>query len=169
MDQKKIIQYLENNIAVFNSILSGPDTAIQTWRYKPEKWNLLEIVCHLHDEERDDFRARLKHVLDNPEKALPAIDPGTWVIEREYANQDFIDKLDAFLDEREVSIKWLRSVPSAKWENAYQHPKFGPISGNLLLANWLEHDLLHLRQILNLKHEYLKFVSGQNLNYAGEW
>lgn len=169
MDHKQIIHFLENNISVFNSLLSGHDASFQTWRFKPEKWNLLEIICHLYDEEKDDFRARLRHVLENPEKELPSIDPSGWVISREYSKQDFTDKLDSFLDEREASITWLRSLSSPKWDNAYMHPKFGPMTGNLFLSNWLEHDYLHLRQILNLKHEYLKSISGQYLNYAGEW
>lgn len=169
MDHLKIIQSLDNNIAVFNSLLSGPDTFLHTWRYKPEKWNLLEIVCHLYDEEREDFRARIQHVFEKPEQSFPPLDPSSWVLDRDYANQDYLDKLDAFLDERENSIKWLNSLSAPKWENAFPHPKFGPLSGNMFLANWLEHDYLHMRQILNLKHEYLKLISGQDLKYAGEW
>jgi len=169
MEHKIIIQSLENNIAVFNSILSGASEKLQVWRAAPEKWNLLEIVCHLYDEECDDFRTRLKSVLENPESEFPAIDPIAWVRERKYAKNDFTDKLDAFLDEREESIKWLRSLKNPQWENAYQHPKLGAMSGNLFLANWLEHDYLHMRQILNIKHEYLKSISGQKLNYAGNW
>ena len=53
MEHKIIIQSLENNIAVFNSILSGASEKLQVWRAAPEKWNLLEIVCHLYDEECD--------------------------------------------------------------------------------------------------------------------
>jgi len=169
MEHKSIIQSLENNIAVFNSILSGTEEKLQVWKSVPEKWNLLEIVSHLYDEECNDFRTRLRSVLENPEKEFPAIDPAAWVSEREYAKNDFTDKLDTFLDEREDSIKWLRSLKSPQWENAFHHPKFGPLSGNLFLANWLEHDYLHLRQILNIKHEYLKSISGQKLNYAGDW
>jgi hypothetical protein len=169
MEHNKIIQSLENNISVFNSILSGNDLSFQTWRSSPEKWNALEIICHLYDEEREDFRARLRQVLEDPSKELPSIDPVAWVKSRDYLKQDYLDKLDAFLDEREESIKWLRSLRSPGWENAFQHPKFGPLSANLFLANWLEHDYLHIRQILNLKHEYLKSISGQNLNYAGDW
>lgn len=169
MEHKKVIQALDNNIAVFNSMLSGIDSSICTWRPRPEKWNLLEIVCHLYDEEREDFRTRLKLVLENPELPLPSINPVAWVKERKYSDKNFLDTLDAFLDEREVSLKWLRSLSSPKWENAHQHPKFGPLSGNLFLSNWLEHDYLHQRQILNVKHEYLKSISKEKLNYAGDW
>ena len=169
MKHQLIIRSLENNIAVFNSLLSGSDVEFYTWRFKAEKWNLLEIVCHLYDEEREDFRARLQHVLEKPEEPLPPIDPTGWVLGREYSKQDYLDKLDAFLDERENSISWLRSLKNPSWDNAYHHPKFGPLSGNMFLANWLEHDYLHMRQILNLKHEYLKHISGEKLNYAGDW
>jgi len=169
MEHKTIIQSLENNIAIFNSILSGVDENLQVWKFNKEKWSLLEIICHLYDEEREDFRTRLKSVLEDPEKELPAINPVAWVLERKYSQKDYTDTLDAFLDEREESIKWLRSLNNPQWDNAYIHPKLGAMSGNLFLANWLEHDYLHLRQILTLKHEYLKAISGEKLNYAGDW
>jgi len=169
MEQQKIIKLLEHNIAVFNSLLSGVETAFIKWRFNPEKWNLLEIVCHLYDEERLDFRVRLKHVLERPTEPMPSIDPLALVKEHQYDQQDFLEKLDAFLDEREESIRWLHSLHKPAWDNAYMHPKFGPLSADMFLANWLEHDYLHQRQILNLKHEYLKHISGQNLKYAGDW
>jgi hypothetical protein len=37
------------------------------------------------------------------------------------------------------------------------------------LTNWLAHDYLHLRQILRIKHHYLKTESGESLSYAGAW
>jgi hypothetical protein len=33
----------------------------------------------------------------------------------------------------------------------------------------MAHDLLHIRQITKLKYDYLKYLSGQGLSYAGDW
>ena len=77
--------------------------------------------------------------------------------------------LQAFLQERTSSIKWLESLSSPQWDNAYEHPTIGPMSGAMILSNWLAHDYLHIRQITRLKYTYLKALSGQNLGYAGEW
>jgi len=169
MNHKIIVEELDRNKQVFEDLLSGFGNDMITWSPAPGKWNLLEIICHLCDEEKEDFRVRVKLVLTSPATDFPAIDPVAWVTERKYAEQDFEDKIVEFLEERSKSVAWLNSLRTAKWTNAYQHPKLGLLSAELLLANWLEHDLLHIRQIINLKHAYLKEQSGVDLSYAGNW
>ncbi len=169
MNYSAIIRELERNREVFHDLLSGLPKEEYLWKPEPLKWCLLEIICHLYDEEREDFRARLKQVLVTPELAFPPIDPQGWVHERNYLEQDFESVFRKFSEERNESVSWLKSLSSPQWKNAYNHPKFGPISGNLLLSNWLEHDYLHCRQILTLKHLYLKDHSAESLAYAGTW
>ena len=33
------------------------------WKQSENKWSMLEIICHLYDEEREDFRSRLAKIL----------------------------------------------------------------------------------------------------------
>jgi hypothetical protein len=164
-----IINKLDNNKQQFQQALSGLTKEEYTWKPLPEKWCLLEVICHLHDEEREDFRARLKHVLEHPQNPMAKIDPVAWVTERKYMEQDFEYMLSQFLTERAESVKWLRQLKEPKWDNEVVHPKFGSFNGKLFLSNWLAHDYLHFRQILFLKHGYLKFLSEQDLGYAGNW
>ncbi len=164
-----IYQQLERHGDVFKSLLEGLSPDLYLWRQEPGKWCLLEILCHICDEEREDFRARLRHVLEHPEQALPPIDPVGWVTERQYSGQNYESKLAQFLAERQASVAWLHALSMPKWDNAYQHPKFGAMSGHMFLANWLAHDYLHIRQITRLKYDYLRFISGETLSYAGTW
>jgi len=92
-----------------------------------------------------------------------------WVTNRKYMEQDFEVKIAAFLEEREKSIQWLNALSNPKWNNAYKHPKFGRMTAKMFLTNWLSHDYLHIRQITKLKYDYLKYVSGESLKYAGHW
>lgn len=163
------INKLRTNRNAFEQLLSGLDREEYNWREREVKWSLIEVVCHLHDEEIEDFRARVKSVLDTPEKSFVQIDPAGWVAERKYADQDFHRILAAFLAERDKSIEWLSSLTDPKWDNAYNHPKVGPVSARFLLTNWLAHDYLHIRQIIRINYNYLHFYSGHNLDYAGEW
>lgn len=169
MNANQIIQELERNREVFKHLLSDISEKEFRWKPAPEKWNLLDVVCHLYDEEREDFRLRTKSVLENPEKPLPRFDPVAWVTERNYSEQDYTTKLEDFLNERSASIKWLRSLEQPQWENEYHHPKAGPLSARFFLTNWLTNDLLHIRQILGLKYGYLGHTTGENLDYAGPW
>lgn len=169
MDYKQIIGQLALNKDIFSAHLKGLSEAEYRWKPSPDKWSLLEVVCHLYDEEREDFRARVNSVIDDPAQPLTPFDPVSWVTERDYAGQNFTQKLEAFLTERERSVQWLNSLENPQWDNAYIHPRFGPMTARMFLANWLAHDFLHFRQITRLKMEYFRENSGENLDYAGNW
>ena len=169
MNQPIAIKALAANANTFKAMLSGVPKEIHLWKPAPDKWCLLEIACHLFDEEREDFRLRVKHALFTPELPLSPINPQGWVTERKYMEEDYEKKVTSFLAERAGSVKWLESLSNPNWKSAHQHPKFGAMSAELFLANWLAHDYLHFRQITRTKYLYLKGHSGILLDYAGEW
>ncbi|WP_420601239.1 DinB family protein [Flagellimonas sp.] len=169
MDVAEVISELERNRKVFQHMLSGLPFEFITWKPNPKGWSILEIVCHLIDEEVEDFRARTKHALENPEAPLIPIDPAGWVITRNYAGRDFKMALEHLGQEREKSIIWLNGLVNPKWKNAIDHPDLGKITAYSFLCNWLAHDYHHIRQINNMKHSYLKENSGDSLTYAGKW
>ena len=168
-DHNYIIGQLEANKGVFKQLFSEISPELQLWKPSPEKWCLLEIVCHLIDEERLDFKFRAKWLLENPEKTPPSIDPVGWVTEHRYIKQDYIKKVEEFISEREASVNWLKSLENPNWELGYDHQKLGRLTAGLFMNNWLAHDYLHLRQIAKLKFDYLKMNSREDLNYAGNW
>lgn len=169
MNSPYIIHQLGKNYDVFEHLFKAISAEQIHWKPLPEKWSLNEIVCHLHDEEREDFRTRLSLVLVTPEIPFPPIDPAGWVVSRNYASKDYFQTLNTFLDERKKSVEWLNSLDQPQWDNAYIHPKFGPLSGYFLLSNWLAHDYLHIRQVTKIKYDYLAFISGEKMDYAGKW
>lgn len=169
MEADVIIRELKNNAVVFKGLLGNTLRHQQYWRSEPNKWNLLEIICHLLDEEQEDWRARVELLLLRPEQDFAPIDPEGWVKTRDYAEQDFQSKLDTFLLEREKNIVWLSNLGTVNWENFKTHHHFGDMSAQLYLENWLAHDLLHIRQIIRLKNEYLRSHSEVNFEYAGNW
>ncbi len=169
MDQSKIIRELSRNRHVFEPMPYGASREEYLWKPAPDKWCLLEVICHLYDEEREDFRARVRHCLENSKKPLPPIDPLGWVKERDYIGQNFEEKIDSVIKERENSIRWLKSLQNPNWENFIEHRKLGKMSANLFLANWLAHDYIHIRQIVKIKRAYLNEFTDDSLDYAGNW
>lgn len=169
MNHISLIAQLDRNNGIFHVLFSEAKKDFQTWRFHPEKWCLKEILFHLIDEEREDFRARVRHCLETPELPMPPIDPQAWAMERNYMGRKFMEGCNELWNEREASVKWLASLGDVNWKSVHHHPKLGAMSAEKFLANWVEHDLLHIRQVLNLQHHYLAHTTMQDLSYAGNW
>ncbi len=169
MERPILFDQLARHGNVFRALFTGLNGEEIRWKPAPEKWCALEIICHLHDEEREDFRARLRSTLETPELPWPKIDPAAWITERKCMEQDFNTVLKNFLAERDKSVAWLHGLADAPWHNAYLHPTVGPVSCELLLTNWVAHDLHHLRQFNNLRYAYLRAHTTVPLDYAGKW
>ena len=167
--EKEIIAELKQNLTVFRGLLENLPEEMVRWKDHPLRWSLLEIVCHLYDEEKEDFRARTRSVLLDPNKPLTPFDPQEWVVSRAYAEQDYELMLFKFVKQRKISIEWLESLKDPAWDNSYAHPSLGNLSARLFLSNWLAHDHLHFRQIIKTKYDYLKENLEDDLSYAGNW
>ncbi len=167
--RSELIQQLSQQGEIIVAMLQLFSTDFATERYAPDKWCALEIACHLADEEAEDFRARLRHILETPDAPMPSISPANWIKDRHYIDRDFSDEIERFRIERQASLLWLRTLNDAPWENAYQHPTVGSVPAGLILVNWVAHDVLHIRQLLSLRYQLLKARSPFPLDYAGEW
>lgn len=149
------------------AMIHHADTA---WRPDEKSWSVLEIVCHLVDEETEDFRARLRSTLEAQSRDWAPIDPEGWCSQRNYAEQDLSERLDRFASERAESIAWLRSLEDPDWSSERVRPKFGSMRAGDLLAAWAAHDALHLRQISRRLHQLAVRDAGPfDPGYAGSW
>lgn len=169
MEHVRVIHELKRNRDVFQGLLAGLSREEYLWKPEPGKWCILEILCHLIDEEREDFRSRTRHILESRSGSFLPIDPVGWVVERKYISQDYDHKKEEFLSERLKSVEWLESLLAPGWQNSYKHPKFGAMTAEMFLYNWLAHDYIHIRQILKLKYSYFEQLTDEPLTYAGNW
>ncbi|MGI8981298.1 MAG: DinB family protein [Pirellulaceae bacterium] len=104
------VDRLEHTSTVISSLVEGVSPEQASWKPAADRWSILEVINHLHDEECDDFRARLDGTLHHPGEPLPPIDPPRWAIERKYNERDLTESLGGFLDERQKSLQWLRGL-----------------------------------------------------------
>ncbi len=169
-DPTALIERLERSGGAICAIVevASPDDA--RWRPDPSSWSILEIICHLVDEELEDFRARVLSTLQDPSKAWAPIDPQGWATQRDYQSRDLDLSLSAFQDRRSESIRLLRALESPDWSRAYRHPEFGELSAGYMLSCWAAHDALHLRQLSRRLYQLaLRDGSDEQLLYAGSW
>lgn len=163
------IKQLGDNARRVRELVEGVDEAQACWRPEAESWSILEVTCHLLDEERYDFRVRLDITLHRPQEPWLPIDPAGWVSARKYNEQDLAAALKSYLEERAASLAWLEGLEGADWEAGYE-AQWGSIKAGDLLASWVAHDLLHLRQLVELHWYYKeKQVRPYRTLYAGEW
>lgn len=139
-------------------------------RPTPESWSIVEVINHLVDEEREDFRQRLDLLLHNPTAPWPPIDPVGWVTERAYQQRSLAPSVAAFTAERQRSLQWLQSLAAPDWNQGQQHPAGFFMRAGDLLAAWAAHDLLHLRQLVELQYHIVQLQAAPYVvDYAGDW
>lgn len=124
------------------------DLEAATWRERPApgEWSPLEIVCHLRDEEAEDFGARLRVVVEGGHRFAP-IDPERWVEERAYRDADPQAALATLTGRRAANLAFLGGVSPDRLRHGVPHRRLGALSGLDLLAAWVTHDRLHLAQL----------------------
>lgn len=132
--------------AILPALLADLEAGLWRTRPAPEEWSPVEIVCHLRDEETEDFGARVRVVVDGGEH-FALVDPETWAVERRYREQDPEAALAELLSRRAASLAFLRAVEPARLTRAVTHRQFGALSGLDLLVAWVTHDRLHLAQL----------------------
>ena len=170
MDFPKLIDSLDRFGRLLPVLVNGISHSDACWKPESGAWSILEIVCHLADEEVEDFRCRVKMTLRDPSRPWPPIDPENVAIERNYNEQNLEKVLERFVRERESSVDWLRSLENPNWDNAYEHPKFGPISVGDVMVGWAAHDQLHLRQIAKRMFEMnARDGAPYQTDYGGQW
>jgi hypothetical protein len=169
MDLDSLLAQMNLHAGSIHSLTLGLSDEQARWKPEPEAWSILEVVNHLYDEEREDFRVRVDYILHHPDLPWPPINPGGWVVERGYNQRELGQSVLSFLEERRKSLEWLKGLMDPDW-NASVKSALGQFTAGDIFAAWVAHDLLHLRQLVELHWAYnLQSVRPYQVNYAGDW
>src|SRR5262245_58273810 len=111
-----LYQELVDRTEMIRALLADVTQAAAQVKPSPKSWSILEVTCHLYDEEREDFREHLDFILHRQNEEWHRIDPQAWVLERKYNEQDFEASKKNFFAERAKSLDWLKGLSSANWD-----------------------------------------------------
>jgi hypothetical protein len=167
---EEIIRQLNVNAEAMRALVQTISDAQAQWKPNPETWSMKEVMEHVYNEERIDFRKHLKEMLSDP--------PQPW---GEFHHDEYISvegcrqALESFLVERKASMAWLKALESPNWDVVTQ-ASFGPAAEVLVLragdvlVSWVAHDFLHIRQMNELQYAWNeKQASPYSVQYAGGW
>ena len=161
------LEQIPDSLAVLLADLSADDAR---WRPSESDWSILEIICHLIDEDLDDFGTRLRMTLEAPEAEWPEIDPQAAAKTRGYRDRDLRTMLHQLRAVRRTEVNWLHTVADQDFFIEKSQPTFETIRAGDILAAWCAHDDLHLRQIARRLHEMTTHKAGPfATDYAGDW
>jgi uncharacterized damage-inducible protein DinB len=161
-----LYQELQQSTEMIRALLAGVEPEAARLKPGAESWSILEVVCHLYDEEREDFREHLDFILHRQQEAWHVMDPER---ENQYNEQDFAAMQEKFFAEREKSFAWLNGLQNPDWEKTYTTP-YRTISAGEMFACWVAHDNLHIRQLVELRRLRLENITKPyDLEYAGDW
>lgn len=169
MDLDRLTSQMAQQAEAIRALVQGVPDEQARWKPSPNDWSILEVIHHLVDIEIEDFRANLDHILHHADQPLPSFDPQEWVTQRRYNQQDTAKVLEKFLAARQESLAWLHSLGSPDWNAAITEP-WGSLSAGDILVSWAAHDLLHLRQLVEVHYAWTKQAAAPHSpEYAGEW
>jgi hypothetical protein len=132
--------------AVLDALLAGLDETGARTRPAPGEWSPVEILCHLRDEETEDFGARLRVIVNGADEFAP-IDPERWAEERRYREASLTEVLEDLRVRRQQSLDLLSGIGANTLTASRPHRRLGRLSGLDLLAAWVAHDRIHLAQL----------------------
>jgi len=169
MEFDVLYQELERSTEMIRALLSGIKQEEAQLKPGAESWSILEVVCHLHDEEREDFREHLDFILHRQDQEYHVIDPQAWVWERKYNEQDFVEMQGKFFAERDKSLQWLKEIADSDWDVIYQS-QYGSVTAGEMFSCWIAHDNLHIRQLVELRRYRIEQITRPYpIEYAGDW
>ncbi len=165
----ELYQEMVNSTEIIRALIANISQEDAQVKPSPEVWSILEVICHLYDEEREDFREHLDFILHRQNEEWHRIDPQGWVISRKYNEQNFIEMQIKFFEERGKSLDWLIDLAEANWEIIYTS-EYGSVPAGEMFAAWVAHDNLHIRQLVELKRFQIeRMMKPYLIEYAGEW
>jgi hypothetical protein len=167
MNLEKVMEQLERTPELIENLCLGLSEEEAHWKPSDNSWSVVEVINHLYDEEREDFRRRVNLTLNYPGMPWPPITPEEWAVDRSYNKMVFTKSLHAFADERQKSLEFLKNLEHPDWDKYYDHPQAGKIHAGDLILSWAAHDLLHIRQIAMLRAQLIGKLSEKfNISYA---
>ena len=155
------IAVLERTPRTIDALLSGLPDEWTTNNEGEDTWSPFDVVGHLIDGERTDWMTRLRVILaQGTNRRFEPFDRFQHLARNR--ERTLADLLAEFRQLRENNLRELRalSLTAAQFELTAEHPAFGTVTLEQLLATWVAHDLGHIAQIARVMAKQYRTAVG---------
>ncbi len=110
-------------------------------------WSAAEVVAHLADTEV--LRGwRFRRIISEDAPVVESFDEEAWARAFRYEERDLTTSLATLEINRRSNLELLRLAGESALDRTWQHPQRGPLTLGDLVNHTSDHDLTHLRQIM---------------------
>ncbi len=116
--------------------------------YAPGKWSARQVLLHLAHTELA-LTTRTRFALAQDRYTAQPFDQDEWM-----ANEEATDArtaLDAYVALRRLNLAMWKALTPAQRARRFQHPEYGELTVEWVMAQLAGHDIHHLKQLLTIK------------------
>jgi len=143
------------------SLIAGAPRDALEWREEDGAWTPLEVLAHMADGEITDWMPRVDRILAGGGRFSPYDREGGFARYRGWTAESLVGEFGQL---RRANIEKLNrlALTAPHLRLTGEHPEFGTVTLEQLLATWAAHDLAHIAQLSRI----LTRAFGR---YAGPW
>jgi len=151
--RREILSRLEELPRVLASLVHGVSDEVLRRKPVPEKWSMLEILCHLRDVDQL-FVERYSKVANHDRPALRIFNQDELAALLKYNEDNPASVLRELRAVREEAVALLYALAHQSWQRFGLHPKRGEFSIAAAADHHLSHDSSHVNQIRALREKF---------------
>jgi hypothetical protein len=147
---ESVRQSLEQGPRIIEGLVAAAPVESLVWRESPATWNIVEVLAHLADGEITDWMPRVERILDGGGRFVPYDREGGFARYRSWTAEMLVGEFGQLRRANLEKLATLNLSP-AHLQLRGEHPEFGPVTLEQLLACWATHDMAHVAQISRLQ------------------
>jgi uncharacterized damage-inducible protein DinB len=118
-------------------------------RPQPDSWSMADVLFHLIDVEQR-YRHHLQRVVAEDQPNLPSLLPDE---ESLPPQATAVDLAQEFAAARSLTMSFLNELSPKDWQRRAFHQRHGETSLRYLVQRLVDHDTLHLNQLLEVREQ----------------
>jgi uncharacterized damage-inducible protein DinB len=150
-----LLQALASTPADVARIARSSEPELTHARPQPDSWSIADILRHLVDVE-ERYLLRLKQVVAEERPHLPFILPDQ---EPRPPQATAVALAGDFAAARAATVAFLNGLGAKEWQRRAFHPNAGETSLRYLVQRLVDHDTLHLNQVLEVREQLAASLS----------